>query len=59
MGVAKAINKGLDSPNQIIVVDIKGKEVAAATAKRMGCRFAYQENLALSKFDASARERDV
>jgi len=71
--VAKAINEGLDSPNQIIVVGIKGEEVAAATGKRMGRRFAYQENLvlcqpagtgdavrvALSEFDASARERDV
>ena len=71
--VAKAIDKGLDSPNQIIVVGIKGEEVAAATGKRMGRRFAYQENLvlcrpagtgdavrvALSEFDASARDRDV
>ncbi len=71
--VAKAINKGLDSPNQIIVVGIKGEEVAAATGKRMGRRFAYQENLvlgrpagtgdavrvALGEFDASAQERDI
>ena len=41
--VAKAINKGLDSPNQIIVVGIKGKEVSAATGKRMGRRFATVE----------------
>ena len=71
--VAKAINKGLDSPNQIIVVGIKGEEVATATGKRLGRRFAYQENLvlgrpagtgdavrvALGEFDASAQERDV
>ena len=47
--VAEAINKRLDSPNQVIVVGIKGEEVAAATGKRRGRRFAYQENLVLGR----------
>ena len=71
--VAKAIQKGLDSPNQIIVVGIKGLDVAEATGRQAGRRFAYQENpvlglpagtgdavrVALSEFAPSSQERDI
>jgi len=71
--VAKAIQKGLESPNQVIVVGIKGQEVAQATGRQTGRLFAYQENpvlglpagtgdavrVALSTFTPSSRERDV
>ena len=42
--VASAVQKGLESPNQIIVVGIKGAEVAHATGSQPGRIFAYQEN---------------
>lgn len=71
--VAKAIQRGLDSPNQLIVVGIKGQQVAEATGRQTGRLFAYQENpvlglpagtgdavrVALSAFDASAQDRDI
>lgn len=42
--VARAVQQGLDSPNQIIVVGIKGADVAQATGAQTGRIFAYQEN---------------
>lgn len=71
--VAKAIQKGLDSPNQIIVVGIKGLDVAEATGRQVGRRFAYQENpvlglpagtgdavrVALDEFAPLPQERDI
>jgi bifunctional UDP-N-acetylglucosamine pyrophosphorylase/glucosamine-1-phosphate N-acetyltransferase len=42
--VATAVQRGLDSPNQIIVVGIKGADVARATGAQTGRLFAYQEN---------------
>jgi len=42
--VAQAVQQGLDSPNQIIVVGIKGADVARATGAQPGRVFAYQEN---------------
>ena len=42
--VARAVQQGLDSPNQIIVVGIKGADVAQATGAKPGRVFAYQEN---------------
>ena len=42
--VADAVEKGLNSPNQVIVVGIKGAEVADAVGKKPGRVFAYQEN---------------
>ena len=44
MRVARAVQQGLDSPNQIIVVGIKGADVAKATSAQSGRVFAYQEN---------------
>jgi bifunctional UDP-N-acetylglucosamine pyrophosphorylase/glucosamine-1-phosphate N-acetyltransferase len=73
MRVSKAIQKGLDSPNQVIVVGIKGQEVAEATGRQLGRLFAYQENpvlglpagtgdavrVALSTFSPSSQARDI
>ncbi|MBT3606449.1 MAG: NTP transferase domain-containing protein [Candidatus Latescibacteria bacterium] len=42
--VAEAIRKGLISPNQVVVVGIKGADVARATGAQKGRLFAYQEN---------------
>jgi bifunctional UDP-N-acetylglucosamine pyrophosphorylase/glucosamine-1-phosphate N-acetyltransferase len=42
--VARAVQEGLESPNQIIVVGIKAAEVAQATGSQPGRLFAYQEN---------------
>jgi bifunctional UDP-N-acetylglucosamine pyrophosphorylase/glucosamine-1-phosphate N-acetyltransferase len=42
--VADAVSRGLDSPNQILVVGIKAEQVAATVGARPGRRFAYQEN---------------
>ena len=42
--VANAVQRGLDSPNQVIVVGIKGADVAKATGAQKGRIFAYQEN---------------
>ena len=42
--VARAVQQGLDSPNQVIVVGIKGADVAKATRAQSGRIFAYQEN---------------
>ncbi|MEW6754557.1 MAG: NTP transferase domain-containing protein [Candidatus Latescibacterota bacterium] len=42
--VASAVRGGLDSPNQVIVVGIKGAEVARAAGKQPGRLFAYQPN---------------
>lgn len=42
--VARAVRAGLDSPNQVIVVGIKGAEVARAAGSQPGRLFAYQEN---------------
>ena len=47
--VADAVEKGLESPNQIIVVGIKGAEVARAAGERPGRIFAYQENPVLGR----------
>ena len=71
--VSKAIQQGLDSPNQVIVVGIKGQDVAQATGRQQGRLFAYQENpvlglpagtgdavrVALGTFAPSSRERDI
>jgi bifunctional UDP-N-acetylglucosamine pyrophosphorylase/glucosamine-1-phosphate N-acetyltransferase len=42
--VADAVLKGLESPNQVIVVGIKGADVALATGPQKARLFAYQEN---------------
>ncbi len=42
--VADAVARGLDSPNQVIVVGIKAEQVAATVGACPGRRFAYQEN---------------
>jgi bifunctional UDP-N-acetylglucosamine pyrophosphorylase/glucosamine-1-phosphate N-acetyltransferase len=42
--VANAAQKGLESLNQVIVVGIKGADVARATGEHKGRLFAYQEN---------------
>ncbi len=42
--VADAVRKGLDSPHQVVVVGIKGADVARATGAQKGRLFAYQEN---------------
>lgn len=42
--VAGAVQQGLESPNQVVVVGIKGAEVARATGSQPGRLFAYQEN---------------
>lgn len=42
--VAQAVQKGLDSINQIIVVGIKGADVIQAIGSQPGRIFAYQEN---------------
>jgi bifunctional UDP-N-acetylglucosamine pyrophosphorylase/glucosamine-1-phosphate N-acetyltransferase len=42
--VANAVARGLDSPNQVIVVGIKAEQVAATVGACPGRRFAYQEN---------------
>ena len=47
--VALAVQEGLESPNQVIVVGIKAEEVARATGSQCGRIFAYQENLALGR----------
>ena len=43
--VADAVAVGLDSPSQVIVVGIKGREVSGAVGPKKGRVFAYQENL--------------
>ena len=71
--VARAVQEGLDSPNQVIVVGIKGAEVARAAGPQPGRLFAYQENpvlgqpagtgdavrVGLQAFPAAAADRDV
>ena len=71
--VARAVQEGLDSPNQVIVVGIKGLDVARAAGPQPGRLFAYQENPVLGKpagtgdavrvglqaFSAMAADRDV
>lgn len=47
--VARAVQAGLDSPNQVLVVGIKGAEVARAAGRQAGRVFAYQENLVLGR----------
>ena len=42
--VARAVQQGLDSPNQVIVVGIKGADGAKATRAQSGRVFAYREN---------------
>ena len=42
--VARAVQQGLDSPNQVIVVGIKGADVAKATRAPSGRVVAYREN---------------
>ncbi|MBT5960293.1 MAG: NTP transferase domain-containing protein [Gemmatimonadetes bacterium] len=42
--VADAVAKGVESPNQVIVVGIKGEEVARTLDAREGRSFAYQES---------------
>ncbi|MBT7864317.1 MAG: NTP transferase domain-containing protein, partial [Gemmatimonadetes bacterium] len=67
--VADAVAKGIDSPNQVIVVGIKGEDVARTLGAREGRIFAYQESpvlglpggtgdavrVALEHFDADDR----
>jgi len=67
--VADAVSAGVDSPNQVIVVGIKGEDVARTLDACPGRRFAYQENpvlglpggtgdavrVALEHFDAEDR----
>ena len=71
--VARAVQEGLDSPNQVIVVGIKGEDVARAAGPQPGRLFAYQENpvlgrpagtgdavrVGLQAFSATAADRDV
>ncbi|MDE2742773.1 MAG: NTP transferase domain-containing protein, partial [Gemmatimonadota bacterium] len=71
--VARAVQEGLDSPNQVIVVGIKGIDVARAAGPQQGRLFAYQENpvlglpagtgdavrVGLQVFPAAAVDRDV
>ena len=71
--VARAVQEGLDSPNQVIVVGIKGIDVARAAGPEPGRLFAYQENpvlglpagtgdavrVGLQAFSAAATDRDV
>ncbi|MCE2450872.1 MAG: NTP transferase domain-containing protein [Candidatus Latescibacteria bacterium] len=71
--VARAVQEGLDSPNQVIVVGIKGEDVARAAGPQPGRLFAYQENpvlgqpagtgdavrVGLQAFPAAAADRDV
>ena len=71
--VARAVQEGLDSPNQVIVVGIKGLDVARAAGPQPGRLFAYQENpvlgqpagtgdavrVGLQAFPATAADRDV
>ena len=71
--VARAVQQGLDSPNQVIVVGIKGADVAQATGTQAGRIFAYQENpvlglpagtgdavrVGLNAFPESSADRDV
>ena len=71
--VADAVQVGLDSPNQVLVVGIKAVEVAGATGTRPGRIFAYQENpvlglpagtgdavrAALQAFPSADQNRDV
>ena len=45
--VAHAVQAGLESPNQVIVVGIMADDVAHATHAQPGRAFAYQENPAL------------
>lgn len=67
--VADAVAKGIDGPNQVIVVGIKGEDVASTLGARNGRIFAYQQNpvlglpggtgdavrVALEHFDADER----
>ena len=71
--VARAVQEGLDSPNQVIVVGIKGEDVARAAGPQPGRLFAYQENpvlgrpagtgdavrVGLQAFSPAATDRDV
>ncbi len=71
--VARAVQEGLDSPNQVIVVGIKGLDVARAAGPQLGRLFAYQENpvlgrpagtgdavrVGLQALPATAADRDV
>jgi bifunctional UDP-N-acetylglucosamine pyrophosphorylase/glucosamine-1-phosphate N-acetyltransferase len=71
--VADAVEDGLDSSNQVIVVGIKGGDVAQAIGRKDGRVFAYQENpvlglpagtgdavrVGLDAFTAGSENRDV
>ncbi len=71
--VAAAVERGLDSPHQVIVVGVMAADVAAAVGRRNGRVFAYQESLvtgrpagtgdavrvALEAFAPTRGERDV
>lgn len=71
--VARAVQEGLDSPNQVIVVGIKGEDVARTAGPQPGRLFAYQENpvlgrpagtgdavrVGLQAFSPAATDRDV
>ena len=71
--VARAVQQGLDSPIQVIVVGIKGADVAKATRAQSGRVFAYQENpvlglpagtgdavrVGLQSFPEATADRDV
>ena len=55
--VARAVQEGLDSPNQVIVVGIKGVDVARAAGPQPGRLFAYQENPVLGQTGWNRRRR--
>ena len=71
--VANAVSEGLDSPDQVIVVGIKGEDVIRSAGPKPGRCFAYQENpvlglpagtgdavrVALSTFEPAVQNRDI
>ena len=71
--VANAVQQGLESPNQVIVVGIKGADVAQSIGSQQGRLFTYQENpvlglpagtgdavrVGLQAFPPTEKERDI
>ncbi len=71
--VAEAVYSGLESPNQVVVVGMKGADVIRSTGSKPGRVFAYQENpalglpagtgdaarIALEAFENSGNDRDI
>ncbi len=47
--VAGAVEAGLESPDQVVVVGIKAQEVAGAVGRKAGRLFAFQENPVLGR----------